>query len=184
MAKRKSLDLIVLLMISVFVISASALVYYSLEMQTTATITYSKVRFDTGTDWSGLESGSSLSPDKTYVFLNITAYPNATLTYDQPLVINNTDSAAHLVRFSHVSITPNATASVSNFTFINFTLNGVHAFDYTTTGDNWNAPTDMTYQSLSGTTEWDVKIETKAAAGATTDGSVTCTIVIALDVQE
>jgi hypothetical protein len=183
MAKRKSLDLIVLLIISVFVITASALVYYSLEMRTTATITYSKVQFDTGADWSGLESGSSLSPDKTYVFLNITAYPNATLTYDQPLVINNTDSAAHMVRFRHVSITPNATASVSNFTFINFTLNGVD-FDYTTTGDNWNAPTDMTYQSLPGTTEWAVKIETKAAAGATTDGSVTCTIVIALDVQE
>lgn len=183
MDKRKYLDLIVLLIISIFVVSVSAAVYYSIEMQTTATITYSKVRFDTGTDWSGLGSSSSLSSDKTYVFLNITAYPNATLTYDQPLVINNTDSTWHEVRFGHVSIDPNATASVSNFTFINFTLNGV-GFDYTTTGDNWNAPTDMTYQNMTAGAVWDVKIETKAAAGATTDGSVTCTMVIALDVRE
>ena len=183
MAKRKSLDLIVLLMISIFVITASALVYYSLEMRTTATITYSKVRFDTGTDWTGLESGSSLSPDKTHVYLNITAYPNATLTYDQPLVINNTDSVAHDVRLRHVSIIPNGTASVSNFTFINFTVNGAYDFDYTTSGDNWSNST-MGYQNILGGTEWAVKIETKAAAGATTDGSVTCTIVIELDVQE
>jgi fructose-specific phosphotransferase system component IIB len=40
----------------------------------------------------------------------------------------------------------------------------------------------MTYQNLPQNTEWDVKIETKAAAGAT--NATTCTLVIALDVQE
>ena len=176
---KKPVKLVILLMTSLLIAGASATIYYSMNMRPTVTITTAKVRFDQGTDWPG--GSSSLSSDKTFVTLDINAYPNATLTYDEPLVINNTDGSAHQVRLSHVSITPNASASVSNFTFINFTLNGVD-FDYTTSDDNWNAPDDMTYQNMPQNTEWAVKIETKAAAGATT--TLTCTIVIAVDVQE
>ncbi len=180
---RKEAKLVTLLLTAMLIASASAAVYYSMSMESTTTITTSKVRFDQGTDWNGLETGSSLSSDKTYVFLNITAYPNATLTYDEPIVLNNTDSANQQVRLRHVSINPNNTASVSNFTFINFTVNSAYDFDYTTSGDIWSNST-MGYQTIPANTEWSVKIETRAVAGATTDGSVTCTIVIAVDVQE
>jgi hypothetical protein len=179
MDKRKYLDLIVLLMISVFVVSASAAVYYSMNMQSMVTIGQAAVTFDQGNDWP---SGSSLGANDTYVSLSIKAYPNATLTYDEPVNITNNDSVNHTVRLSHFSITPvSGSASVSNFTFINFTLNG-DDFDYTTTGDNWNTPSNMGYQTLPNGTSWAVKIETKAAAGAT--NALTCTIVIAVDVEE
>jgi hypothetical protein len=90
------------------------------------------------------------------------------------------------VRLRHVSITPaSGSAGVSNFTFINFTLvqaNGttVSSFDYTTSGNNWTTPS-MSYLSLAGNTEWTVEIQTRAAAGAT--NGLTCSIVIAVDVQ-
>jgi hypothetical protein len=117
-----------------------------------------------------------------YVSLAIKAYPNATLVYEEPLNISNTDSSAHNIRLRHVSISPTSgSASISNFTFINFTLNSVN-FDYTTTGDTWNTPSDMSYQSLPGNTEWSVKVETKAAAGATE--AISCTLKIAVDVEE
>ncbi|MGB9134073.1 MAG: hypothetical protein WCC63_00570, partial [Candidatus Bathyarchaeia archaeon] len=132
-----------------------------------------------GDDWP---TGSSLGTNSTYVALSLKAYPNATLTYDEPVNITNTSGFAHNVRLRHVSITPaSETASVSNFTSIKFTLNGV-SFEYTTTDDTWNPPSTMSYQSLAGNTEWAVKIETKAEAGATS--AVSCTIVIAVDVQE
>ena len=176
---KKPIKFLTLLLTAMLVASASAAVYYSLSMQSTVTVNEAVVHFDQGSDWTA--AGGSMGGNNTYVTLSIKAYPNATLTYDQPLVINNTDSSDHMVRLRHVSITPNATASVSNFTFINFTLNSID-FDYTTSGNNWNAPSDMDYQNLPQNTEWDVKIETKAAAGAT--NATTCTLVIALDVQE
>jgi len=176
--RNKPLKLLALLLTSMLIATASATVYYSIIMEPTVTISQATVIFEQGTDWPG----GSLGTNSTYVSLTIKAYPNVTLTYEEPLNISNTDTSAHDVRLRHVSITPaSGSASVSNFTFINFTLNSVD-FDYTTTGDTWNNPSDMTYQSLPASTEWAVKIETKAAAGAT--DALTCTLVIAVDVQE
>jgi hypothetical protein len=167
-----------LLIITMLIATVSAAVYYTIIMGPTVTISQATMIFEQGNDWP---TGSSMGTNSTYVSLALKAYPNATLTYDEPLNISNTDTSAHNVRLRHVSITPNATASVSNFTFINFTLNSVD-FDYYTSGNNWNAPSDMSYQSLPASTEWAVKIETKAVAGA--QDAVTCTIVIAVDVEE
>jgi len=183
---KKPVKFLTLLLTAMLIATASAAVYYSINMQPTVTISQATVIFEQGDDWPG----GSMGTNSTYVSLTIKAYPNATLTYDEPLNISNTDSSAHNVRLSHVSITPaSASASVSNFTFINFTLiqpNGNPVtgsdFDYTTSGDTWSTPSDMTYQSLAGNTDWAVKIETRAAAGAT--DALTCTIVIAVDVQE
>ncbi len=179
--------MLILTLISIIVVSVSAATYYSVVMEPTVTISQATVIFEQGDDWP---TGSSMGTNSTYVSLAIKAYPNATLTYDEPLNISNTDGSAHNVRLRHVSITPTSgAASVSNFTFINFTLiqpdgNPVTGsdFDYTTSGDTWSTPSDMTYQSIGATSEWAVKIETKAAAGAT--DALTCTIVIAVDVQE
>ena len=183
---KKPVKFLTLLLTAMLIATASAAVYYSINMKSTVTISQATVIFEQGDDWPG----GSMGTNSTYVSLTIKAYPNATLTYDEPLNISNTDSSAHDVRLSHVSITPaSASASVSNFTFINFTLiqpNGNPVtgsdFDYTTSGDTWSTPSDMTYQSLAGNTDWAVKIETRAAAGAT--NATTCTIVIAVDVQE
>jgi hypothetical protein len=175
----KKIGVVLLLLIVTMVTTVSAAVYFAIIAQHTVTVSQTPVIFEQGSDWP---SGSSLGTNSTYVSLAIKAYPNATLTYEEPLNISNIDSAAHNIRLRHVSITPaSGSASVSNFTFINFTLNSV-GFDYTTTSDTWNTPVDMTYQSLPGNTEWAVKIETEAAAGATE--GIACTIVIAVDTQE
>jgi hypothetical protein len=164
--------------------TASAAVYYSLTIVPTVTISAAPVRFVQGKDWP---SNSLMGTNSTSVSLALKAYPNATLTYQQPLNISNTDTSAHSVRLRHVSITPaSGSASVSNFTFINFTLiqpNGttVSSFDYTTSGKNWTTPL-MSYQNLAENTEWTVEIQTRAAAGAT--NGLTCSIVIAVDVQQ
>lgn len=174
---RKEMKLVTLLLTAMLIASASAAVYYSLSMTSTVTIDQAVVYFEEGSDAGYV----SLGTNNTYVSLSLSAYPNVTLTYDDPLNITNTDSSAHEVRLRHVSVTPaSGNADVGNFTFINFTLNGVD-FDYTTSGNNWNTPSDMSYQSLGATTEWAVKVETRAVAGAT-DG-IDVTIVIALDVR-
>lgn len=180
MLSKKPVRFLTLLFTAMLIATASAAVYYSMNMQSTVDISQASVIFEEGLDWAKLSAGS-LGANSTSVSLTIKAYPNATLTYEEPLNISNTVSGNKDVRFRHVSITPNAAASVSNFTFINFTLNG-QDFDYYTTGDNWNAPSDMGYQTMSGNTKWAVKIETKAAAGATV--GLSCTIVIALEVRE
>jgi hypothetical protein len=175
---RRSLSLLLLLLSTVLISSVSAAIYFSLTMQPTVTIAPANVAFEQGDDWP---SGSSMGGNSTYVSLSLKSYPNATLTYEEPLNISNIDSSAHNVRLRHVSITPASGSSVSNFVFINFTLNGID-FDYTVSGTNWVTPSDMSYQSLSASSEWALKVETKAVTGAT-DG-IACNIVIALDVEE
>lgn len=175
----KLAKLVILLLTATFIATASAAIYYSMSTQLEVTVTQASIIFEQGTDWP---SGSSMGANSTYASLALKAYPNATLTYEEPINISNTDSTAHNVRLRHVSITPaSGSPSVGNFTFINFTLNSVD-FDYTTTGNNWNTPSDMAYQSIPASTEWILRIETKAAPGAI--NAISCTLVIAVDVQE
>ena len=179
--------MLVLTFLSILVVSVSAVTYFGIIAEPTVTINQASVIFEQGDDWA---TGSSMGTNSTYVSLAVKAYPNATLTYDEHLNISNTDASAHNVRLRHVSIAPaSGSASISNFTFVNFTLiqpDGTPVtgsdFDYTTSADVWTTPSDMTYQSLGASTEWAVKIETRATAGAT--GALTCTIVIAVDIQE
>jgi len=183
---RKSLKLLMLLVSSIIIASASAAVYYSLTMQPKVSITGAVIQFAQGSDWP---TGSSMGTNSTWVRLSLKAYPNATLTYDQPLNISNIDTgASHQFRLRHVSITPaSGTASVSNFTFINIVVKDASgtsqaSFNYTTSGDTWTTPSTTSYLTLPANTEWIVYIETKAAAGASS--SVEANIVIAVDVLE
>jgi len=187
---KKTVKLLTLLLTSLLIASVSAAVYYSMSMVPTVTIAQAAVIFEAGADDSSTACNVTVGTNSTYASLSLKAYPNATLTYTEPLNISNTDaSSAKNVRLSHVSITPNATTDVANFTYINFTLiqpNGNPVagsdFDYTVSGNNWQAPSDMTYASLAASTEWAVMIETRAVAGAT--AGIDVTIVIELDVQE
>ena len=182
MKNRKWLDFLALLLISMFVVSASAVIYYAMLAQSTTTITASTVYFTAGGDSSGI---LTLGTNNTYASLSLNAYPNVTLYYDQ--AVNLSATAAKQVRLRHVSISPgDGDQSVSNFTSIVFRLiraNGSEAgsLTYTTTGDNWNEPTETSYVSIGAGEEWTIKVEIKAVAGANT--GVSTTVVIAIDVS-
>jgi hypothetical protein len=181
---RKTVKLVFLLFASLLIASASAAVYYAITMEPSVTIQNAVVQFAQGSDWP---SGSTLGTNGTWVSLSLKAYPNATLIYEEPLNISNTDSASHQFRLRHVSISPaSGDSSVSNFTFIRFVVknsSGVAqaSFNYSTSGDTWTTPSTTSYLTLPASTEWIIYVETKAAAGAASGLSVN--IVIAVDVQ-
>ena len=182
MAKRKSLDLMVLLIVSALLVTASASIYYGMLAQSTATVVAAAVYFTAGNDSSGI---LTLGTNDTYASLSLDAYPNVTLYYDQ--AVNITATADKNIRLRHVLINPDDNdPSVSNFTSVVFRLikaDGSEAANltYTTTGDVWNEPSNTGYQAITNGEEWTVKIEISAAAGANT--GVSTTIEIAVDVQ-
>ena len=180
----KFLRLLVLLISSLLIATASAAVYYSMTMQPSVTITGATIRFAQGSDWP---LGSALGNNGTWVSLALKAYPNVTLTYDQPLNITNTDSASHTFRLRHVSITPaSGIAQVANFTFINFVVENAAgsqqaSFNYTTTGTTWNTPASTSYLTIPASTQWIVYVQTGAAASA---NNVAANLQIAVDVTQ
>jgi hypothetical protein len=186
---KKPVKFLTLLLTAMLIASASAAVYYSMNMQATATISPAAVIFVEGADASTNACNVSLGANSTYASMSIKAYPNATLTYTEPLNISNTGSSDQDVYLSHVSIVPNSHPDVGNFSFVNFTLywpNGTKIagsdFDYNNNGTDWNTPSALTPETLVAGTDWTVRIEIKAVGGAT-DG-IDVTIVIAVNVQE
>lgn len=185
-ASRKPLKLITLLLTGMLIITASAAVYYSMTLQPAVAIAGASIRFVQGSDWP---TGSSLGTNSTWAYLAFKAYPNATLTYDQPLNVSNTDASnSHQFRLRHIAITPaSGSESVSNFTLINFVVldsSGAQqaSFNYTTSGDTWSTPATTSYLTLPASTQWIIYVQTKASAGAS--GSIVANIQIAMDVQE
>lgn len=183
---RKEATLIAVLLASTLIATAIAAIYYSLTMQPDVTVTAATIGFAQGADWP---TGSTLGTNSTWVRLAMKAYPNATLIYDKPLNISNTDgSNSHQFRLRHVSITPaSGNQQVSNFTFIRFLVKntaGVSqaSFNYTTSGDTWTTPSTTSYLTLPANTQWILYVETRASAGANTN--IVAAVQISLDVQE
>jgi len=181
---KKPVKFLTLLLTAMLIATASAAVYYSLSMQPQVTVTGLTVRFYTAPD---TPSSSTVNP--AWCLLALKSYPNATLTYDKAVYINNTDGDPHQIQLVHVSISPaNNTASVGNWTFIRFYLYNstglVTSFNYTTTGDYWNLPTNSPtgYFSMPASTGWWIKVETRSPANAVVNE--VCTIVMSVDVQE
>jgi hypothetical protein len=183
-SSKKSITLLTLILASILISTASAAVYYSMIAQPAVTITVAPIVFAQGNDWP---SDSTLGSNGTWVSLALKAYPNATLFYDQPLNISNTDAASHTFRLRHVSITPaSGSADVGNFTFINFVVQNAAGasqatFNYTTSGNTWTNPSTTSYMTLPASTQWIIYVETKSAAGATS--GIVANIQIAVDVQ-
>ena len=182
---KKPVKFLTLLLTAMLIATASAAVYYSLTVQPKVTVTGLTVRFYTAPDTP--TPGSTVN--HAWCSLALKSYPNATLTYDKAVYINNTDGSAHSIQLRHVSISPaNNTASVGNWTFIRFYLYNstglVTSFNYTTNGNYWILPTNNPtgYYSMPSTTGWWVKVETKSPANALVNE--VCTIVISVDVQE
>jgi hypothetical protein len=180
MAKRKSLDLIVLLMISVFVISASAAVYYSLGMTSTITTAANDVYFVKGPD--NQTAGVTLFNDnKSATLASLKAYPNMTMTYDDPIrVRNNHTTSSYNVRLRPVSRTGNA----QYFVFINFTLNTTTpvSLNYTSNGVGWTDPQETVFVQVSANTEYALCVQTMA--NVTAPSGQPATIEIAIDVED
>lgn len=178
----KSMKFLVLLLLSLIVGMANAAIFYSLTAQPAVAITGAKVVFVSGNDFP---TGSSLGSNSTWVSLALKAYPNVTLTYEQPVNISNTDTANHNFRLRHVTITPaNGQPQVGNYTSISFVVQNTAgvaqgSFNYTTTGLNWNTASTMSYMTLPASASWIIYVETKAVAGA---NDVTADIQIAVDV--
>jgi hypothetical protein len=167
LTKKKSL--IILLVLSSTIAFASAAVYYSILAQPTVNITRAPVQFVKGSDWP---AASSLGDNGTWVGLSLAAYPNATLTYDQPLAIKNVDTTAHSFKLTPVSVTTE-TGVASDFNFIDFTVkdntgNTVATFDYTQTGGVWTSPDQTSSIALAAGTTYTVEAQTRANPSANT----------------
>jgi len=179
MAKRKSLDLIVLLMISVFVITASAAVYYSLGMTSTITTAANDVYFVKGPD-NETAGVNIFNDNKSATLTLLKAYPNMTMTYDDPIRVRNNGSVPHNVRLRPVSLSGNATY----FVFINFTLQAPTkaSLNYTAPGGSWNEPSTTDFVQLAAGQEYAIVVQTMANATATS-GQI-ATIEIAVDNEQ
>ena len=181
--KRKTLRLLCFLLSGLLVMVASAAVYYNITMQPSVTITPAGVTFKEGDDWN---LSWSMGTNNTWCALALKAYPNTTLTYEEPLNLTNTGDSVG-VTLKAISISPaSGNAQVSNFTFINFTLHDQTgaikgSLNYTTNGNDWNTPS-MTDVTMNADDVWYITIQTKAAAGA--QSNIVANIEIAVDVQE
>jgi hypothetical protein len=174
MVNRKRIDMLVLLLISAFVVSASAAVYYVMSMQSTATIAAAPVYFINGGDSSGVLTRGT---NNTYASLSLIAYPNVTNIYEQAANLTAT-SASHQVQLVPVSVTPDNSISVANFTSIVFRLvrsNGAQVANltYSTSGNTWIIPSATNYVPIGNGEKLAIRIEVKAAAGAISGVSTT-----------
>jgi hypothetical protein len=184
MDKRKYLDLIVLLMISVFVVSVSAQVYYSLSMTSTVGIFGTDVYFVVGGD-NG-KAGLNVvigSNGTTATLTGLRAYPNVAFTYGDPVKVRNNGTTAADIRLAPVSVS----GGEANFVFVNFILNatgvGTRSLNYTSNGVTWSNTGTSQWISMPATTpdtDWSIIIQTKAVAGAASDS---VTIEITVDVE-
>jgi hypothetical protein len=167
-------------MISVFVISASAAVYYSLGMTSTITTAANDVYFVKGPD--NQTAGVTLFNDnKSATLASLKAYPNMTMTYDDPIrVRNNHTTSSYNVRLRPVSRTGNA----QYFVFINFTLNTTTpvSLNYTSNGVGWTDPQETVFVQVSANTEYALCVQTMA--NVTAPSGQPATIEIAIDVED
>lgn len=186
---KKSIKMLLITIISLFVVSASAATYYSLVAEPHAATAGAALQFVAGDDSSNV-GATGYTTDGTWVrFTSVKAYPNATLTYEEAINVSNTDASnPHSLRFRHGSITNlNGTSTPGNFTKIAFILiaqNGttiISSFNYTG-GGSWSTPSTTSYVSIPASEEWTIRIESKAVSGAMLN--IMVEIDIYIDVQE
>lgn len=177
----KLLAFIVLLLLCLLFAFVSSSIYGSAAQ---SGINQTAVVFSKGNDWP---CGSVLSPHLKEASLALVAYPDATLTYEQPLNISNVDSSSRKLTIRPVLVAPlSGEPEVGNFSFINFVVlneNGTAqaSFNYTTTGNLWSAPQSRTNLTLQPGAQWIIEVETRAAPLA--NSGIVANIRIDIDVQ-
>lgn len=178
--QRKEMKLVTLLLTSMLIASASAAVYYSLSMQSTITTATNDVYFISGADAS--TAGVTIfNNNKSATLTSLKAYPNMTMSYDDPIRVRNNNGATSFnVRLRPVSRTGDALY----FRFINFTLQTSTkiSLNYTSNGASWTDPSTSGWAAVSASTSYAIVVQTKASSSATS--GQTASIEIAIDVQQ
>jgi hypothetical protein len=177
---RKEMKIITLLLTSMLIASASAAVYYSLSMTSTITTATNDVYFITGTDATA--AGTSIfNNNKSATLASLKAYPNMTMSYDNPIRVRNNNGAASFnVRLRPISRTGNA----QYFAYINFTLQTSTkiSLNYTSNGVSWTDPSTSGWAAVNANTSYAIVVQTRASSTATS-GQV-ASIEIAIDVEQ
>lgn len=177
---RKEMKLVTLLLSSLLIASASAAVYYSLNMTSTITTAANDVYFVAGLD-SGIAGTTIFNENKSATLASLKAYPNMTMSYDDPIGVRNNNTGTNFnVRLRPVSRIGNA----AYFVFINFTLQTSPkvSLNYTSDGVSWTDPSMTSFVTVNADTEYSIIVQTKATATATS--GETATIEIAVDVEQ
>jgi hypothetical protein len=176
---KKSLKIVTLLISALLIATASATIYYSLSVDGTATVddTY-PVALVAGADIGG----GSVTGGRTAT-LAVSAYLGVTLTYENVLTVDN-GATTPSVRLRHVSIDD---TYADDFVFINIVLldgsgNQKGYLNYTVSGSASVLTSDTDWEAMAADANWNIRIETQAAATAT--NGHTADIAIAIDVQE
>jgi len=176
----KSAKMLILTLMSILVISATAAVYYSLDMTSTITTAANDVYFILGPD-NATAGVSIFNDNKSATLTQLKAYPNITMTYDDPIrVRNNHTSTNYSVRLRPVS----RSGGPAYFVYINFTLqtSTTISLNYTSNGSTWTNPSSTSFVELTANTEYAIVVQTMA--NATAPSSQTASIEIAIDIEQ
>ena len=177
---RKEMKIVTLLLTSMLIASASAAVYYSLSMQSTITTATNDVYFISGADATA--AGTSIfNNNKSAILSSLKAYPNMTMSYDDPIRVRNNNGATNFnVRLRPVTRTGDALY----FSYINFTLQTSTkiSLNYTSNGASWTDPSTSGWATVNANTNYAIVVQTKASTSATS--GQTASIEIAIDVQQ
>jgi hypothetical protein len=177
---RKEMKIVTLLLTSMLIASASAAVYYSLSMTSTITTATNDVYFVTGAD--ATTAGTNIfNNNKSATLASLKAYPNMTMSYDDPIRVRNNNGATSFnVRLRPISRSGNA----QYFDFINFTLqtSSKISLNYTSNGASWTDPSTSGWATVNANTSYTIVVQTKASSTATS-GQI-ASIEIAIDVEQ
>jgi len=176
---KKPVKFLTLLLTAMLIATASAAVYYSLSVTSTITTVANDVYFVKGPD-NGTAGVNLFNDNKSATLTLLKAYPNITMTYDDPLRVRNNGSVARFVRLRPVSLSGTATY----FVFINFTLQSSTAvsLNYTSNGVSWTEPSTTGFVQVDAGQEYAIVVKTMANATAISDQ--TANIEIAIDIQQ
>ncbi len=176
----KSAKMLILTLMSIVVLSATAAVYYSLDMTSTVTVAANDIYFVEGPD-NATAGVSIFNDDKSATLASLKAYPNISMTYDDPIrVRNNNTGTNHFVRLRPVSLTGNA----ANFVYISFTLQTATevSLNYTSNGATWTTPSATSFVQVYANTDYAILVQTMA--NATAAAGQTASIEIAVDIEQ
>jgi hypothetical protein len=176
----KSAKMLILTLTSILVLSATAAVYYSLEMTSTITTAANDIYFAEGPD-NATAGVTIFNNNKSATLAQLKAYPNMSMTYDDPLRIRNN----HTVTNYNIRLRPVArSGNAANFVYINFTLqtSTKMSLNYTSNGSTWTDPTTTSFVQVNANTEYAIVVQTMA--NATAASGQTATIEIAIDIEQ
>ncbi len=175
--------LIIGLVLAALLFTVSAAVYYALDLRKVGTGATPKVIFVSAAD--STSAGATFGTNSTYAKLtSIKSYPNVTSTYELALNVSNTDTAAHNIRLSSISIT-GGSSSYGTILVNLVSSAGTRMGNITYTGGGaWSrSPSSgaTSFVSLGNGIKWAIRIDSTLSAG--TASGITTTLELVFDVS-